>query len=186
MYRFLRGILVAIALLGATAPALAQRAIAICPLAGCSTGGGSATPGGSDTQVQFNDANAFAGNSAFTFNKATGYLSATVFSGLGVLAPNGSDLYLGVTGNSTTYHIEHTTDALVPTADGAGSFGKLGNALGAVYTKTLGITTGGTATLTTNAGVPTCTGTGSTIIDTTNGDLYICVSSVAKLVTRTP
>ena len=33
------------------------------------------TPGGSDTYVQFNDANSFGGNSAFTFNKTTGLLS---------------------------------------------------------------------------------------------------------------
>jgi hypothetical protein len=33
------------------------------------TGGGSGTPGGSNTNVQFNDAGAFSGSTAFTFNK---------------------------------------------------------------------------------------------------------------------
>jgi len=39
--------------------------------------GAGATPAGSDTQVQFNDAGAFAGNAAFTFVKATGLLTVT-------------------------------------------------------------------------------------------------------------
>lgn len=34
-------------------------------------GGGGGSPGGSDTQIQFNDGGAFAGDSAFTFNKTT-------------------------------------------------------------------------------------------------------------------
>ena len=40
-------------------------------------GGGNGSPGGSNTQVQFNDAGAFGGNSAFTFNKTTGALIVT-------------------------------------------------------------------------------------------------------------
>ena len=40
-------------------------------------GGGSGSPGGSNTQVQFNDAGTFGGNSAFTFNKTTGALIVT-------------------------------------------------------------------------------------------------------------
>jgi hypothetical protein len=40
-------------------------------------------PGGSTTEVQFNDGNIFAGNSAFTFDKSTGKVSATHFSGSG-------------------------------------------------------------------------------------------------------
>lgn len=50
-------------------------------LGGGSNGGG--TPGGLDTQVQFNDANSFAGNTGFTFNKTTGTLTAAFFSGAG-------------------------------------------------------------------------------------------------------
>ena len=40
-------------------------------------GGGSGSPGGSNTQVQFNDAGTFGGNTAFTFNKTTGLLNVT-------------------------------------------------------------------------------------------------------------
>ncbi len=39
--------------------------------AGGSGGGGSGTPGGSDTQVQYNDAGAFGGDSGLTFNETT-------------------------------------------------------------------------------------------------------------------
>ena len=38
-------------------------------------GGGGSNPGGNTTEVQFNDANAFAGNSTFTFNNTTGLLT---------------------------------------------------------------------------------------------------------------
>ncbi len=44
------------------------------------TGG---TPGGSDTEVQYNDAAAFAGDPTFNFNKTTKVLAATNFSGGG-------------------------------------------------------------------------------------------------------
>jgi hypothetical protein len=46
-------------------------------------GGTGGTPGGSTTQVQFNDAGSFAGNTGFTFNKTTGVLTALIFSGFG-------------------------------------------------------------------------------------------------------
>jgi len=46
-------------------------------------GGGGGTPGGVSTQVQFNDAGAFAGNTGFTFNKTTGVLNVTHLSGEG-------------------------------------------------------------------------------------------------------
>jgi len=41
-----------------------------------SGGGGNATPGGSNTQIQFNDAGTFNGNSGFTFNKTAGSLAS--------------------------------------------------------------------------------------------------------------
>jgi hypothetical protein len=44
---------------------------------------GNTSPGGTNTQVQFNDAGSFGGNSAFTFNKTTGTLASTIFSGSG-------------------------------------------------------------------------------------------------------
>ena len=43
--------------------------------------GPGATPGGSDTQVQYNSAGAFAGDSAFTYNATTDILSVTNVSG---------------------------------------------------------------------------------------------------------
>ena len=45
-----------------------------------SGGGGSGTPGGANTQVQFNDGGAFAGNAGMTFNKTTGVFTATAKS----------------------------------------------------------------------------------------------------------
>lgn len=49
---------------------------------------------GSNTQVQFNDANAFAGSANFTFNKTTNTLSVTniVANGAGLTALNGSNI----------------------------------------------------------------------------------------------
>jgi hypothetical protein len=46
-------------------------------------GGGSGSPGGANTQVQFNDAGAFAGNTGFTFNKTTGIFTALYLAGTG-------------------------------------------------------------------------------------------------------
>ena len=40
------------------------------------TGGGNGVPGGNTTEIQFNDAGAFAGNTGFTFNNTTGTLAA--------------------------------------------------------------------------------------------------------------
>jgi len=51
-------------------------------------GGGSGTPGGTSTQIQFNDAGSFAGNSSLTFTKASGKLSATLFAGSGANLTN--------------------------------------------------------------------------------------------------
>lgn len=76
--------------------------------------GGSGAPGGSTTQVQYNNAGAFAGSASFTFNSGTGVVSATGFSGAGtnLTALNASNLGSGTVGtarlgsgtaNSTTY-----------------------------------------------------------------------------------
>jgi hypothetical protein len=45
--------------------------------------GGGGTPSGSNTQVQFNDAGGFGGNSGFTFNKTTGIFTAPFLAGNG-------------------------------------------------------------------------------------------------------
>ena len=47
--------------------------------------GGAGTPGGSTTQVQFNDAGAFAGSANLTYVKGTGVLSAVTFVGNGAI-----------------------------------------------------------------------------------------------------
>lgn len=47
------------------------------------SGGGNATPAGSNTQIQFNDAGAFAGNTGFTFNKTTGIFTSPFVAGNG-------------------------------------------------------------------------------------------------------
>ncbi len=44
-------------------------------------GGGGGTPGGSDTQVQYNDAGAFAGSPGMTFASGSATLTATILSG---------------------------------------------------------------------------------------------------------
>jgi hypothetical protein len=57
---------------------------------------------GSNTQVQFNDANAFAGSANFTFNKTSNTLSVTniVANGAGLTALNGSNI-TGQVANAT-------------------------------------------------------------------------------------
>ena len=48
------------------------------------TGGSSnAVPGGANTEIQFNDAGSFAGNSGFTFNKTTGIFTSPFLAGNG-------------------------------------------------------------------------------------------------------
>ncbi len=58
-----------------------------------SMGGG--TPGGSDTQVQYNDAGAFAGDAEFTFNKTTKVLHVGAADrGIRIMSPQGDiDIY---------------------------------------------------------------------------------------------
>jgi hypothetical protein len=46
-------------------------------------GGGSGSPGGSNTQIQFNDAGSFGGNTGFTFNKITGIFTSPYLAGNG-------------------------------------------------------------------------------------------------------
>ena len=65
-----------------------------------------ASPAGSNTQIQFNNAGAFGGNSTFTINTATGVLAAPNFSG------NGASLS-SITGANVT--------GTVPTATTAGT-----------------------------------------------------------------
>lgn len=61
------------------------------------TGGGVGDPAGSDTQGQFNDGGVLAGNAAFTFDKTTGTVTATIFAGSGasLTSLNASNLSSG-------------------------------------------------------------------------------------------
>jgi hypothetical protein len=82
------------------------------------SGGGSATPSGINTQVQFNDAGSFAGDSNLTFNKSTGTLTATLMAGTLTTAsqPNitsvGTLTSLGVTGNITSGNVFANTGTI--------------------------------------------------------------------------
>jgi hypothetical protein len=52
-------------------------------LSWANSSGGNGIPGGTNTQIQFNDGNAFGGNSGFTFDKTTGIFTAPFISGDG-------------------------------------------------------------------------------------------------------
>lgn len=84
-------------------------------------GGGNGTPGGSNTQVQFNDANSFAGNAGFTFNKTTTTVTANNFVAT-------SSANLGAVGNVT---ITGGSSGLVLTTNGSGglSWGTVGTSV---------------------------------------------------------
>ena len=60
-------------------------------------GSGNGVVGGSNTQVQFNDAGIFGGNSAFTFNKTSGNLAVPT-----ILATTANISNVIITGNSIT------------------------------------------------------------------------------------
>jgi len=62
--------------------------------------GGGGVPGGADTQVQYNNAGAFDGNAAFTFNSATGAVSATTF--IGALTGNADTATTATTATNAT------------------------------------------------------------------------------------
>jgi len=65
---------------------------------------GNSTPGGVNTQVQFNDAGALAGNNGLVFDKTTGTLTVTAISG------NGSAL-TSITGANVTGAVSYATTA---------------------------------------------------------------------------
>lgn len=78
-----------------------------------SSGGGSGTPGGSSTQVQFNDAGSFGGNSAFTFNKSTGALVLP-----GAIGIDSSGNITGVTSLAVTDFSFTTLTGTIPAVNG--------------------------------------------------------------------
>lgn len=72
----------------------------------CGAGGGGGTPGGSTTQVQFNNAGAFAGSSDLTFTTANRTLNVGGITGAGIVTPvlnaSGTGLALTIRGGSTS------------------------------------------------------------------------------------
>jgi len=74
---------------------------------------GSSAPAGTNTQVQFNDNGTTAGNSAFTFNKTTGTLSATKFAGDGSLL---TGVVTDLTGYATQTYVNTQISNLVDAA----------------------------------------------------------------------
>jgi hypothetical protein len=104
-------------------------------------GGGSGSPGGVNTQIQFNDAGLFGGNTGFTFNKTTGVFSAPNIIVTGNITPSAnvtyslgnntnrfSDLYLaGNTINLGAAIISANATAIVFTNPQGGTFAVTGN-----------------------------------------------------------
>jgi len=85
-------------------------------------GGGSGTPGGSNTQLQFNDANTFAGASNVIYDKTSNTFSVTgnaVFSGANVNLGSVSNLYIAGGTNGQVLSTDGTgnlsfTDQIIP------------------------------------------------------------------------
>lgn len=98
------------------------------------TGGGNGTPGGANTQIQFNDAGSFGGDSGLTFNKTTNDLTVAgnIVSTDGNVTAN---WVIGdyVSGNATPLH--HIPGANVT---GAVSFATTANAVAAANVSGLG------------------------------------------------
>ena len=103
------------------------------------------TVGGSTTQVQYNDANTFAGSANFTFNSGTGAVTATSFSGSGASLTNlnANNVATGTLAvdRGGTGQVTYTNGQLL-----------IGNTTGNTLTK---------ATLTAGANVTVTNGTGS-------------------------
>jgi hypothetical protein len=81
-------------------------------------GGGGGSPGGSDTQVQFNDAGAFAGSAAFAWDKTNNRLTvgkASTTTGKVRLGHASSANYTTIQPGNATASVTYT----LPTADGA-------------------------------------------------------------------
>jgi hypothetical protein len=88
-------------------------------------GGGNGTPGGSNTQIQYNDAGTFGGNSGFTFNEVTG----------NVAIPGNLDVIGNITGNVQTAYLANFA-TVANSVSGSNVSGQVANALisGTVYT----------------------------------------------------
>ena len=70
--------------------------------------GGSGTPGGADTQIQFNNSDAFAGSPKFIFNSTTG--AANISGSFSISGSTASDIFLVKSGSLDVAKI--TTDGV--------------------------------------------------------------------------
>ena len=137
------------------------------------TAGGGGTPGGSNTQVQYNNSGNFAGSPNFTFNAATGALTANTFVGSGANLSNISAAnVIGIVANATHATIADSANSVA----GANVSGVVANATYATSAGTA--TTAGTAnsvaganvsgtvanaTYATSAGTATTAGTANSV-----------------------
>jgi hypothetical protein len=136
-------------------------------------GGGGGTPGGSDTQVQFNDGGAFAGDADLTWNKTTNVLGIT------------GDVNLSDGGTYTT-----TLQTITPTAartisfpDATGTVALVGGSSGQVLYNNAGAVAGGNLGYNATTGVfGYLSGTG-TITQATNKATGVTLNSPAGQIT---
>ena len=153
-----------------TEPPANTAEIEITTLSGSGGGGGGGTPGGSNTQVQFNDAGSFGGNTGFTFNKTTTTLTANNFvatstANLGNVAnitvtggSNGQVLTTNGSGGlswstiSAASITNGNSNVSIPSSNGNVNISAVGNANVLVITGT-GVNVAGTLNATGNANV---------------------------------
>lgn len=101
------------------------------------TASGGTSPGGATTQIQFNNAGAFAGNANFTLNNATGVVTA----GKDMLI---SGVSVGVAGDGSANSLLDTGNVVVGVGSGSDRVGTIKNANELEYLRTYKIVTVGT------------------------------------------
>lgn len=142
-------------------------------------GGGGGTPGAPVTSVQYNKASAFAGNTNFVFNDATGQLQVCVTLGGICTASSGVDAYVFSSSATGSAHAFTTVvgNAFI-NGDGSGNFLTINGGAGSPFTVSSaglvgGVTFGSSATgsthaFTTNSGDAFINGDGSGNFNTLN------------------
>ena len=151
------------------------------------TAGGSGSPGGTNQNVQFNNAGAFGGVAAFTFNSSTGLLTVpSIKSNTTANFQGASSVNLG---NVANLHIGGGIDGYVLQTDGAGTLawaagggggGSPGGSNTQIQFNNMG-TFGGTPYLTYNDSTKTVNVAGNLIANTFqmgSGIYQFCTSSV--------
>ena len=111
-------------------------------------GSGNGTPGGSNTQIQYNNAGAFAGNAGLTFNQATGRLTATNISG-NIAAPGSDGQLLLNVGNAIgiTTGLSYNANANMLFANGVTAVGHPDTGVQGFYAGVAGYSVLGSAVL---------------------------------------